>query len=113
MSAASPAMISACSTVRVVVGEALQAAVNALTAAAADAATVAQSHWQSAHAALRVVNHQGLVQFSQELGNLISSASGAQPVAKAVAAGKYQLKVIISQPEVNARFFKFKQVFCF
>ena len=81
-------MISACSTVRVVVGEALQAAVNALTAAAADAATVAQSHWQSAHAALRVVNHQGLVQFSQELGNLISSASGAQPlVAKAVAAG--------------------------
>ena len=87
MPAASPAMISACSTVRSVVGEALQAAVQALAAGMEDALTVAQSQWQSAHAALRVVNHKGLVQFSQELGNLISSIGSAQPLAAMSVAG--------------------------
>ncbi len=88
MSSASPVMINACSTVRAVVGEALHSAARALAAGAADAPTVAHAQWQSAHAALRMVNHKGLVQFSQELGNLISSASGVQPLrAKAVAAG--------------------------
>jgi len=88
MSIASPAMINACSTVRAGVGEALQEAVRTLATGAEDAATVAQSQWQSAHAALRVVNHKGLVQFSQELGNLISSTSGIQAMrAQALAAG--------------------------
>ncbi|MEQ1775586.1 MAG: Hpt domain-containing protein [Burkholderiales bacterium] len=88
MPAASSAVINACSTVRTVVGEALQAAARALATGAADAPTVAHAQWQAAHAALRVVNHKGLVQFSQELGSLISSASAAQPlIAKSVAAG--------------------------
>ncbi len=88
MPVASPAMINACSTVRAVVGEALQTAARALTSGAADAPTVAHTQWQSAHAALRVVNHKGLVQFSNELGNLVSGASGAQPlIAKTFAAG--------------------------
>ena len=89
MPAATPAMINACSTVRGVVGEALEAAAKNLAAGESGAATAAQSQWQSAHAALRVVNHKGLVQFSQELGNLISSADAAQPAqARAKALGE-------------------------
>ncbi len=88
MPVASPAMINACSTVRAVVGEALQTAARVLTSGASDAPTVAHTQWQSAHAALRVVNHKGLVQFSNELGNLVSGANGAQPlIAQEFAAG--------------------------
>src|SRR6187549_479591 len=79
MFAASPAMINACSTVPAVVGEALQAAASALATGSADASTTAQSQWKSAHAALRVINHKGLVQFSQELGHVISNAGSTQP----------------------------------
>ena len=89
MPAATPAMINACSTVRSVVGEALEAAAKILAAGESGAAAAAQSQWQSAHAALRVVNHKGLVQFSQELGNLIAGTDAAQPVqARAKAAGE-------------------------
>ena len=89
MPAATPAMINACSTVRGVVGEALEAAAKNLAAGESGAATAAPTQRQSAHAALRVVNHKGLVQFSQELGNLISSADAAQPAqARAKALGE-------------------------
>ena len=80
MPAATPAMINACSTVRSVVGEALQAAAKMLAAGDAGAA---QSQWQAAHAALRVVNHKGLVQFSQELGALITPGVDTTELAPA------------------------------
>jgi len=88
MALASPTIISACSTVRAAVGDALQTAARALASGAADAPTVATAQWQAAHAALRLVNHKGMVQFSQELGNLIGSTHAAQPLAaKTVASG--------------------------
>ena len=77
MSAASPSMIQSLATVRDAVREALQAAAQALAAGGDETAAKAQRHWRSAHAAMQVVNHRALVQFSKELGVLIAVADSA------------------------------------
>ena len=53
MRTASPSMIQSLATVRDAVGEALQAAAQALAAGGDQAAAAAQRHWRSAHAAMQ------------------------------------------------------------
>ena len=85
MSAASPVMIQSLATVRESVREALQAAGAALAAGGNDAAANAQGFWRSAHAAMQVVNHRALLQFSGELGALISPAPAGADTAQTAA----------------------------
>ena len=85
MSAASPVMIQSLATVRESVREALQAAGAALAAGGNDAAANSQGFWRSAHAAMQVVNHRALLQFSGELGALISPAPAGADTAQTAA----------------------------
>ena len=81
MSAASPSMIQSLATVRDAVREALQAAAGALAAGGEEGTATAQRHWRPAHAAMQVVNHRALMQFSAELGALIPVAGTAAAFA--------------------------------
>ncbi|HTD90801.1 MAG TPA: Hpt domain-containing protein, partial [Burkholderiales bacterium] len=76
MSVASPSMMQSLSNVHAAVRDALAAAAQALTAGGDDAIAGAQRHWQSAHAAMQMVNHRALLKFSTELGALLSAAEG-------------------------------------
>ena len=92
MNAASPAMIQSLATVRDAVRTALQSAAAALAASGADATAAtaavaeAQRHWRPAHAAMQMVNHPALLQFSNELGALIPVAGAAAVFAQAAGA---------------------------
>ncbi len=74
MTLASPSMIQAVATVQDAVRDALRDAAQALSAGGQEA--VAQRQWQSAHAALLMVDHPALVKFSAELGAVIAPANG-------------------------------------
>ena len=87
MSTASPSMIQSLATVRDAVREALQAAAGGLAAGGDEGAAAAQRHWRSAHAAMQVVNHRALMQFSTELGALIPLAATSSAAAPAFTAG--------------------------
>ncbi len=84
MVSVSPSMIQSLAAVRVAVGDALSAAAQALATGGDEATLNAQREWRSAHAAMQIVNHPALLQFSTELGALIAAA-GVEPSAQAAA----------------------------
>ena len=88
MRVAIPSMIQSLAALRVAVGEALQAAVDALAAGDVESAATAQRNWNSAHAAMQVVNHRALMQCSGELGVLIGLAATMPAVAPAFTKGR-------------------------
>src|SRR5688500_17075466 len=83
MNSASPSMMQSLAAAHGAVRDALKAAAQALSAGGAKA--VAQEHWQSAHAAMQVVNHRALMKFSAELGALIAAADSDVKGDRAVA----------------------------
>jgi chemosensory pili system protein ChpA (sensor histidine kinase/response regulator) len=83
MKIASPSMIQAVATVLDAVRDALRDAAQALAAGGQE--PVAQRQWQSAHAALQVVDHPALVRFSAELGAVIPPTDGHAAADRAAA----------------------------
>jgi chemosensory pili system protein ChpA (sensor histidine kinase/response regulator) len=73
-------MVQALTTINQAVRDALRAAAQAL--AAGDVRS-AQGQWQSAHAALQIVDHPALVKFSAALGAVIPGANPDQGIAAA------------------------------
>ena len=84
MDSVSPSMIQSLAAVRVAVDDALSAAAHALASGGDEATQSAQREWRSAHAAMQIVNHRALLQFSTELGALIAAA-GVDAAARAAA----------------------------
>ncbi len=97
-------MIQSLATVRDAVREALRAAGAALAAGGAEAVPKAQGQWRSAHAAMQLVNHRALVQFSTELGALIPSPGTAAQFAEGSRALDDAIKALVAgQPDQPMR----------
>jgi len=77
------------------------------------AAAAARARWQEAHAALRVVDHKGMVRFSEEIGAFIAGAPDAMSSADRAnlarrgcdALLKYMDEVAAGQPDRPLRLF--------
>ncbi len=100
----SPSMVQSLAAVRFAVGAALSAAAQAL-ASGGDAATGnAQREWRLAHAAMQIVNHRALLQFSTELGALIAATGIDAPAqAAAFSAGAAALTVFVETLSTSGR----------
>ena len=101
---AASATIQFLSAVHDAVRDALKAAANALTADGPNATRDAQQQWHSAHAALQVVDHAGLVKFSAELGALIAGRRD-QPLRLWPAYDAMQRARGVAQPSESDLFF--------